>query len=190
MSSTVFVGGVHGAGKTTFSRQLAVLLGASHVTAGGLIRENAGATHTVTVGIGDKAVPDVDANQSLLLRGLDLYRRRVGPRPVLLDGHFVLLEDSGMIAEIPLAVYAAIRPHVVLLVEAEPATLHARLLDRDGEAPPVATLAELAVRERARAEHVCSQLGVPLLGIVGGGAADQEAVAVAGRIEAMLGGAA
>jgi adenylate kinase len=190
MSSTIFVGGVHGAGKTTFSKQLAVLLGASHVTAGGLIRANAGTTHTVTVGIGDKAVPDVDANQLLLLRGLDLYRGRVGPRLVLLDGHFVLLEASGTIAEIPLAVYDAIGPQAVLLVEAETATIRARLVARDGEAPPLATLAELASRERARAEHVCSQLGVPLLAVAGGGAADQEAAAAAGRLEAMLGGAA
>jgi adenylate kinase len=190
MSSTIFVGGVHGAGKTTFAKQLAVLLDASHVTAGGLIRENAGATHTVTVGFGDKAVPDVGANQLLLLRGLDLYRRRVGPRLVLLDGHFVLLGANGTIAEIPLAVYRTIGPQAVVLVEAEAAMVRARLVARDGEAPPVATLAELAARERLHAEHVCSQLGVPLLAVAGSGDPDQEAAAAAGQLEAMLGGAA
>src|SRR2546425_12769037 len=53
-------------------------------------RETASAAHTVTVGVGDKAVPDVDANQTLLLRGLDLYRARIGVGPILLDGHFSL----------------------------------------------------------------------------------------------------
>ena len=37
----VFIGGIHGAGKTTVSRLLAGLLSASHITAGGLIRETA-----------------------------------------------------------------------------------------------------------------------------------------------------
>jgi adenylate kinase len=190
MSSTIFVGGVHGAGKTTFSKQLAQLLGASHVTAGGLIRENASATHTVTVGIGDKAVPDVDANQLLLLSGLDLYRARVGPGLVLLDGHFVLLDAAGTVAEIPLAVYEAIGPVAVLLVETEAGTIHARLLARDGEAPPVETLAQLAAREGARAERICSELGVPLLRVAGGGPSDQEATAAASRVQSILGGAA
>jgi Mg-chelatase subunit ChlI len=51
----VFVGGIHGVGKTTISRALAALLPAAHVTAGSLIRETASPAHRVTVGIGDKA---------------------------------------------------------------------------------------------------------------------------------------
>ena len=47
----VFVGGIHGVGKTTVSRLLAELLPAKHVTAGALIRATAGAQENVTVGI-------------------------------------------------------------------------------------------------------------------------------------------
>ena len=39
----IFVGGVHGAGKTTISRLLADTLGVAHVTAGTLIQEQYGA---------------------------------------------------------------------------------------------------------------------------------------------------
>jgi adenylate kinase len=127
------VSGVHGAEKTTFSKELACLLEASHITAGELIRENATAPDRVTVGIGGKAVPDVDANQALLLGGLGLYRARIGPGPVLLDGHFVLLDATREIVEIPLAVYEAIAPVAVLLVEADAGTIHGRLLERGGE---------------------------------------------------------
>jgi adenylate kinase len=189
MSSTIFVGGVHGAGKTTFGKELARLLEASHVTAGGLIRENASASDRVTAGVGAKAVPDVDANQRLLLRGLELYRARIGLGPMLIDGHFVLLDATGAIVEIPLAVYEAIAPVAVLLVEADARTIHGRLLERDGEAPAVATLAELMVRERAHAEHVCGSLGLPLWNVAGDVAADREAAAAASRVQSILGGA-
>jgi adenylate kinase len=114
---TVFVGGIHGVGKTTVSRALAELLSASHVTAGWLIRETAG-SETVTVGIDNKAVPDVNANQALLLQGLTMYRRRVSG-PIVLDGHFSLLEPSGSVVAIPLAIYLALAPIAVVLVEAD-----------------------------------------------------------------------
>jgi adenylate kinase len=188
MSSTIFVGGVHGAGKTTFSKELARLLQASHVTAGGLIRENASASDRVTVAVGGKSVPDVEANQLLLLRGLELYRARIGPGPVLLDGHFVLLDATGAIAEIPLVVYEAIAPVAVLLVEADAGTIHGRLLERDGEAPSMTTLTKLTVRERAHAEFVCASLGVPFWDVAGDAAADEEAAAVASRVRSILGG--
>jgi adenylate kinase len=189
MSSTIFLGGVHGAGKTTFSKELARLLQASHVTAGGLIRENASASDRVTVGVGGKAVPDVDANQLLLLRGLELYRARIGPGPVLLDGHFVLLDATGAIVEIPLVVYQAIAPVAVLLVEADAGTINGRLLERDGEAPSMATLTELMVRERAHAEFVSASLGLPFWNVAGDAAADGEAAAVASRVRSILGDA-
>jgi adenylate kinase len=189
MNPTVFIGGVHGAGKTTFSRDLAPLLGASHVTAGALIRETASTSDTVTVGIGGKAVPDVDANQLLLLRGLELLKARIGSRPVLLDGHFVLLDATGAVAEIPLAVYEAIAPIAVLLVEADAGTIHRRLVKRDGEAPAVAALANLIVRERVRAEEVCASLDLPLWDVAGNVASDREAATAASRLQPILGGA-
>src|SRR4051812_47409857 len=110
----VLVGGIHGAGKTTVSRLLAGLLSASHITAGGLIRATASAAHTVTVGVRDKEIAVVEANPALLLRGLNLFRARIGVGPILLDGHFSLLDPSGAVVGIPMGVYEAISPVAVL----------------------------------------------------------------------------
>jgi adenylate kinase len=162
MNPIVFVGGIHGVGKTTLSRLVAERLSASHVTAGGLIRETASASHIVTVGIGNKAVPDVDANQELLLRGLERYRSRVAG-PILLDGHFSLLDQSGKVVEIPMTVYEAIAPVAVLLVEADDHVVRERLIERDGAAPPMTAISLLAERERACAEAVGSGLRIPIL---------------------------
>jgi adenylate kinase len=186
----VFVGGIHGAGKTTVSRLLAGLLSASHITAGGLIRETASVAHTVTVGVGDKAVPDVDANQALLLRGLDLYRARIGVGPILLDGHFSLLDPSGAVVGIPMAVYHAISPAAVLLVEADAQTVHDRLMRRDGAAAPLGTVSLLASRERECAEAVCAALRIPMWTIAGDTMAEQTAEAAASYLRQFLDGAA
>lgn len=172
---TIFLGGVHGAGKSTVSRQIAKLLGLSHVTAGGLIKETASDNYRATTGF--KAVPDLPANQMLLLSGLTKYRIR-NNGPLLLDGHFVLLEPDGKLAEIPFAVYDAIAPVAVMLIEAEPTTVHARLLSRDGQALPVTTIAEFARRERSHAERVCRNLNIPFRAISTDGTV-AEAVATA-----------
>lgn len=186
----VFVGGIHGAGKTTVSRLLAGLLSASHITAGGLIRETASAAHTVTVGLGDKAVPDVDANQTLLLRGLDLYRGRIGVGPILLDGHFSLLDPTGAVVGIPMAVYEAISPVAVLLVEADTQTVHDRLMRRDGAAVPLETVSLLASRERECAEAVCATLRIPMWTMAGDTMAEQAAEAAASQLRPFLDGTA
>jgi adenylate kinase len=186
----VFIGGIHGAGKTTLSRLLAGLLSASHVTAGGLIRETASAAHTVTVGASDKEVPDVDANQALLLRGLDLYRARIGVGSILLDGHFSLLDPSGAVVGIPMAVYEAIAPVAVLLVEADPQTVHDRLMRRDGAAAPLETVSVLASRERECAEAVCAALRIPMRTLAGDSMAEQTAEAAAFHLRPLLDGPA
>jgi len=163
----IFVGGVHGVGKTTLSRCVAKLLGAEHVTAGDLIRSVAAESHIASQAVEGKAVLNVDANQDRLLRGLDAYRadRRhahAQSSRLILDGHFCLLDTAEQIREIPFAVFDAIQPIAVLLVEAKPETIARRLVTRDGSAFTIETLRTLTVLEHAHAVFVASRLQVPL----------------------------
>jgi adenylate kinase len=168
MDELVFVGGIHGVGKTSISRRLAEMLRAVHVTAGTLIRETALPGHVVTVGAGNKAVPDVESNQELLLRGLASFRARIGAtQPLLLDGHFCLVDASGNLTEISLDVFTAMSPTAVLLITAEPETVHARLVQRDSASPPLDVIAQLSKREEARAVEVSTALAVPMRSIRG-----------------------
>ena len=185
----VFVGGIHGVGKTTVCRLLAELLPAEHVTAGALIRKTAMASETVVVGVGNKAVPDVARNQSLLLRGLDVYRAGAGAAPILLDGHFSLLEPSGAVVDISMSVFAALGPVAVLLIEAAHEVVYGRLVQRDSAAPPLAIISLLAERERACAIQVCAALNIPLWTASGDTVPGQAAEAAASRLRALLAGA-
>jgi adenylate kinase len=111
----------------------------------------------------------------LLLNGLAKYRLHDNG-PLILDGHFALLEPGGTFAEIPMAVFNAIAPVAVILIEAAPETVHSRLLDSDREALPIPAIAELSMRERLHAERVCEHLKLSLKTLSTDGAA-AEAVA-------------
>lgn len=184
----VFVGGIHGAGKSTLSRHLAGLLSATHVTAGALIRQAKG-VEPVTISESSKVVPNVNANQARLLEGLRAYRHRVGG-PLILDGHFSLLESNGDVVAVPLSVYHAIAPAAVVLVEISHHTAYERLVRRDGVAPPLATISLLADRERTNAESVCAALGIPFLTAQGDEVPENVAQAIASRLNSKVGGAA
>jgi adenylate kinase len=173
----VFVGGVHGAGKTTICRLIAEAYPAVHVTAGALIREAVDAGHIVTVGAQDKAVPDVDANQAVLLTALEVYRTRTAEdvRLLLLDGHFSLTDAGGTLVDVPLAVFREIGPCAVLLVETDPATVHQRLAVRAVDAPSPETIARMGSRERECAATIADALDIPIWVVGGDGSAEEAA---------------
>jgi adenylate kinase len=189
MSHIVFIGGIHGSGKTTLSVSLAALVPAAHITAGRLIREAAAPGHVVTVGAQGKAVPDVDANQAVLLRGLAAYRARNSGdlRVLLLDGHFSLMNASGGIEDVAIEVFKAIAPVALLLVEAPSVTVYRRLASRAGSPPSVDAIERLAERERDRALTTATDLRIPLWSVTGDGTADDEAPRVVERIRALRG---
>jgi len=187
----IFVGGIHGVGKTTLSRRVAAILGAEHVTAGDLIRAAATAPNAAPTGISGKSVADVDANQERLLRGLQSYRAErqqsdTQSYGLLLDGHFCLLDSTEQVAEIPIGVFDALQPAAVLLVEAVPEVVARRLLDRDGGAPSIETLRAFTAREYARAAAIAKALQIPLHRAAGGGDIESTARDAAARLRPHL----
>ena len=134
-NSIVFVGGIHGCGKTTISQHIAVLLRAAHVTASELIRTAGSVEPTFRTDV-DKKVTQADINQALLLRSLHDYRTRCNRAVILLDGHFSLLDRLGAVTRIPVEVYEAIAPVAVLLIEADARVIQKRLTKRDGALCP------------------------------------------------------
>lgn len=187
MNPIVFVGGVHGAGKTSLSALLARLLSASHATAGTLIRQAKVDGEGAPANGLRKEVANVDRNQALLLDGLEHYRQTV-IGPILLDGHFALLTPDGAVVDVPLAVFEAIAPAAVLLVEADEAVVHQRLLNRDGAAPAISTLSLLGQRERTRATAVSARLGIPICSARGDADPALEADQAALRLAQLLSG--
>lgn len=186
MSNLVFVGGIHGAGKTTISRRAATLLSAVHASAGSLIAE-AARRQVITVSAGSKAVRDIDWNQALLLQGLASLRERISG-PLVVDGHLCLMNGRGEITEITVEVFKAIKPAAMLLVNADPVIVHARLLARGGEVLSLDVVRTLAAREAAHAAAVAGALGIPIVEARGDGDPDDAAMAAAARLRVFVEG--
>lgn len=144
----IFVGGIHGVGKSTLCAQVCSRFGIEHLVAGDLIRAQRNATPTKA-----KAVNGVGENQDLLVQALRGVL--VGGRTYLLDGHFALLAGDGLIADIPVDTYQAIAPVGVALVLGDPERIADRLSSRDGKAYDVALLRSLQGRERTNGLRVC-----------------------------------
>ena len=92
----VFVGGIHGVGKSTVVPQLARRLGIPHLEASDLIRR-------VSSELVDsvKSVEDLAVNQTRLVEGL--HDAAFGHSRLLLNGHYCVLRQGGTIAPIPIS---------------------------------------------------------------------------------------
>lgn len=152
----VFVGGIHGVGKSFLCTQLAEKLAATHRVAGDLLKE----ARQQALGP-DKRVFDVAKNQDVLVEALEMTLRP-GEKS-LLDGHFVLVNGRMEIEEIPLRTFQAINPLGVVLVTDDPRKVAERLRERDGRFFESKFLDELQSRELAHASAICAALDIPFL---------------------------
>jgi adenylate kinase len=152
----LFLGGIYGAGKTTFCRELSEAIGATHVTASALIRHEALPGDTT-----GKAVADIDGNQRLLLDGLravtTMHTR------VLLDGHFCVLDALQRVAVVPAKVFAAMKPTALLCLEVDPEEALQRLAKRGDGVYAARLLESLAAAEATHASALSELLGIPLV---------------------------
>jgi adenylate kinase len=152
----IFVAGVHGVGKTFLASQLPKALGLMQTSASKLIKEERALPDWGT----DKRVGDVDVNQIALANAVTRHNE-AGTR-LLLDGHFVLLDAQGEFSPLAANVFKALRLDGVLLLEADANTIATRILERDSREVDIDHTIQFLAAERAQAELVCNELGIPL----------------------------
>ncbi|WCD79611.1 ATP-binding protein [Pseudomonas sp. TUM22785] len=152
---TVFVAGVHGVGKTYLCQQYAGAFPVLHESASGLIRrERAQADWSV-----DKRVANVDDNQVALGRAVRRITSKGGL--LLLDGHFVLINERAEFVNLEIPVFESLGIRGVVLVEASPETIASRLAGRDSSRSAV-DIESFIEEERNSAKAICGSLGVAL----------------------------
>ncbi len=155
--TVLFVGGVHGVGKSTCCGKVAQTVGCLHVTASDIIRR----AHAGAIASSGKLVADVEGNQSLLVRGFLAFQHEVQGTSILLDGHFAMRDSNGDIQPVAADVFNALGiDHLVCLVD-EPHAIEVRMSQRDGQAPANREIADLQNAELQNARWVASSLDLP-----------------------------
>lgn len=152
----IFVAGIHGVGKTYLASQVAIAIDMTHTSASKLIKEE----RSLSTWANDKRVSDVAENQRALA---DAVRRHneLGAR-LLLDGHFVLVGQSGELIRLEVDVFLNLNLTGVILIEASTQVVSQRIADRDQRQVSLDHLETFMNAEREQAEKVCAELYLPL----------------------------
>ena len=152
---SIFVAGVHGAGKSTLCKDLAPRIDAHYVTASSLIRN-------VKRLDNGKVTSQIDDNQRVLVSEFsDLIGRHSS---IILDGHFCLLNKLGLVEELPIKVFAKLLISKIVVVTATATQIYKRLDLRDGSTHQL-EVEDIEVFQRAeleRAYAVSNELHLPL----------------------------
>lgn len=153
---TIFVAGVHGAGKTFAIKPACQKLGLLHASASQLIRAERGRATWE----GMKIVSDVDQNQEALISAA--RRVRESGTTLVLDGHCVLRRAPGTHERLPIDVFRALECSSVLLIRSPVSVLLERLHARQDMSWTEAELAEFSKAEDAHSAEVAEALRIPL----------------------------
>lgn len=148
----IFIGGIHGVGKGTLCKNVASVLNMVHLTASEVLKWS-----DFSEDPANKRVKDIYSTQDHLIQNLN---RIVQPNQTyLLDGHFCLQNDEGIIEKIPDNIFIGINPIKIILVTENPEEIGRRLFQRDEKEYDIQLLKQMQEIEREHALHVSQLLG-------------------------------
>lgn len=149
----IFVGGIHGAGKSTFCTTYCNDAGYEHLTASTLIKN----VKPSSLGSG-KQVRNIRKNQDILITALSQVRKP--GKNYVLDGHFTLLDDKGTIRPIPISTFEAIKPDKLIIATESPDVTMERLELRDRKKYDEQLLANMQESEITHANRIADALKI------------------------------
>ena len=163
----IFISGIHGVGKTFFCNLVKERLGIKSYSASKLIADKKKSGFTL-----DKLVTDIDENQLYLLEAIKDLRSNTGD--FLLDGHFCLLNQDGIITHIPVSTFTMLAPDLIILLTEEPSIIVKRRKERDNINYLISDIKEFQDKEIEYAKEVSELLNIPL--IISTGSDDIESI--------------
>ena len=153
--TTVFIAGVHGVGKSTFSQRYLLPHGLYCTSASSIIRQNDG---DVTK---DKKTNHIADNQTKLLRGLNAIRKNYCD--IALDGHFTLINGEHKIDPIPTQTFQDIKPDGIIVLRCPAAIIAERLRQRDATSWSVSFIDRFQKKETSTALSFARDNNIPFL---------------------------
>ncbi|PCK30041.1 ATP-binding protein [Pseudoalteromonas piscicida] len=150
----IFIGGIHGVGKSTLCNKLVSEFNIPHYSASDLIKRAKQGLFTK-----NKSVANVSKNQDVLLTALNEF---VDDPCFLLDGHFALFDANHNVQLVPEETFLSIEPVAMCVLTCDVKVVLERIAARDGIQHDKSAYKELNNSELEHAKSVAERLDVPL----------------------------
>lgn len=154
-SNIAFIGGIHGVGKSTVSRQICDALNLEHLSASDLLKWK-----EINEDAQNKKVSNIPATQDRLLTGLTNTVQK--DKYYLLDGHYCLLNIDNDVVEVPVDTFKGINPVSLNIIVGDIAEIKNRLEKRDQRPYDFDLLKKMQDSEVDYAKRLSKTLGVTL----------------------------
>lgn len=151
----IFVGGIHGVGKTTICKKLSDELLIDHFSASDLI--SLLDSQKVKK---DKRVENIQDNQSVLLEAVEHFLDK--NKVCLLDGHFCLVNKDYSIQEVPIRIFEMLGIRKIILISDYEKEILDRLKMRDGRDYSLKFIKEFQQKEICYANYIAKHIEAPI----------------------------
>jgi len=124
MKNLIFMGGIHGVGKTTICTELSQRYLLSSFSASKIISDVKKQSFN-----SNKQITDIDENQDFLIQGI--AQLEATSKINIIDGHFCLIDKKNNISRIPEEVFTRLNPILLIVVIDSVSKIIDRLQMRD-----------------------------------------------------------
>ena len=152
----IFIGGIHGVGKTSLCNKLCDELSIECYSASDLIKKVKKVKFPT-----NKHIEGINKNQDSLIVAVDKFISC--KTTCLLDGHFYLLDEKGKVVQIPMSTFSSLSPIAIIVLNDEPSRILKRIQNRDGNIFDVNDIGAFQENEIMHSKLVSGSLGVPYL---------------------------
>lgn len=156
-NGVIFIGGIHGVGKTSLCNEISSQTGLQHFSASNLIQRLRNTYHDSA----NKVVKDIGGNQELLVTAINQY---IGNNTItLLDGHFCLLGSTSKVTRISKEAFNDISPIAIIVLYDTITNISSKISSRDGVKYDVNLLSSFQNDEVNYSKHIANTLNIPYL---------------------------
>lgn len=157
MKSIIFIGGVHGVGKSQICKNIASKYSIPYFSSSDLIGWS-----KLNQNQKNKVVEDISYTQALLLKAIETIDTK--SKVILLDGHFTLLTRSKhRFEKVGFDTFGLMNVKLIAVVTLNVQEIHTRLLKRDGVNYPIDVISKMQDTEIEHGESIALSKGIPFL---------------------------